>query len=74
MKLDENRWKSGKSIVTGKLVENAKKTLSIQKRGKLNPKFLLSLNQTVTETHNGNKSTSYKNWYLTVTEDVHGKI
>ena len=56
-----------------KLVENAKKTLSIQKRGKLNPKFLLSLNQTVTVTQDGNKTTTYKNWYLTVTEDIHGK-
>ena len=50
------------------------KTFTIQKRGKLNPKFLLSLNQTVEETNNGEKNTTYKLWYLTVTMDEHGKF
>ena len=35
---------------------------------------MLSLNQTVTVTNDGNKTTTYKNWYLTVTEDIHGKM
>lgn len=46
------------------------KTISMQERGKLNPKFLLALNDTV-KGDDGNSTTTL--WYLTVTSTESGK-
>ena len=47
------------------------KTISMQERGKLNPKFLLALNDTV-KGDDGNWTTTL--WYLTVTSTKSGKF
>ena len=56
--------------VVSNILKKSKKTISMELRGKANPKFLLALNGTSKDS-DGNDTTTL--WYLTANTDVHGK-